>query len=265
MKYSTYIKPRPRTNIRPRFRLSFFLKRVSKWTLNSIPYIVVFSILIALGIVIYKFSILTVNMNRVEIKGVGSFISLQDFKTELEYQINGKNMLKIDESAVMYHMKGKFLGIKDISIKKKIPTFIFINVVERIPAFLLNDGENNRFMVDIDGFVLGAPSDKYKDLPNVNYNRKVETGTFVNGKAISLYREIKESLNGLPLNVKDIVLGDDFAMVYLQNDITVYISNNKEVGNSFEVVYSILSKFSTEDKKVSKIDLRYDKVIVSYD
>jgi len=204
-------------------------------------------------------------MNKIEIHGVGSFISLDIFKNELSTQLSGKNMLKIDEYSIEKNLKDKFLGIKEIHIKKKIPTYIIVDVIERIPSVLLLDYDYKVYMVDSDGFVLGEPTDPYKNLPSIKYNKKVEVGSFINSKSISLYNNVREGLENIPLTVVDVILGDDFATIYLQNNITVYLSNEKEVGDSFDIVYSIIGKFSTDDKKVSKIDLRYDKVIVSYE
>jgi hypothetical protein len=45
----------------------------------------------------------------------------------------------------------------------------------------------------------------------------------------------------------------------------VMISSDKDIKNSIKVVASLDKELNLEGKSIKKIDLRYDKVIVSYD
>jgi hypothetical protein len=43
------------------------------------------------------------------------------------------------------------------------------------------------------------------------------------------------------------------------------VDRSKDLGKLIEVVSSLIKRADLEGKRVSRIDLRYDKVIVSYD
>lgn len=291
MKYSTYIKPRIRTNIKPRFRWSFFFKRIFRWFLNYFRYI-----LAAIGVgilvtIIIRSSILTFDMSKVKIQGVGNYISEDNFKSQVISQLKDKNLVDINTTDLENHLKDTFVGIKNISVKKKVPTYLTIDVIERIPEVLLvtnvfdikevlettislnpkDISSSKTYLVSDDGFVLAELNDssrelflKYKDLPKIDYSGEVILHSFISQNSISLYKDIYSGLSKTSLQATNIIFSKNLITVFLKEDVIVYIPTSKPIGNSFEVVYSIITKLSTEDKKVSKIDLRYDKVIVSY-
>lgn len=291
MKYSTYIKPRIRTNIKPRFRWSFFFKRLFRWFLNSFRYFLLIIGVIILVFIIIRSSILNFDMSKVKIQGVGNYINEDAFRSEVVSQLKDKNLVDINTITLENHLKDKFVGIKEISIKKKVPTYLTIDVKERIPEVLLvtnifdikevlettesitlkNIVSPKTYLIADDGFVLNELDDstkdiflKYKDLPKIDYSGEVALNSFINQNSIDLYKDIYAGLSKTSLQATNIIFSENLITVFLKEDVIVYISTSKPIGDSFEVVYSVITKLSTEDKKVSKIDLRYDKVIVSY-
>ena len=53
--------------------------------------------------------------------------------------------------------------------------------------------------------------------------------------------------------------------IYLNAGVKAFISSEKDITNSIKVLVLILRQISLEGRKLQSVDLRYDKVIVSYD
>jgi hypothetical protein len=53
--------------------------------------------------------------------------------------------------------------------------------------------------------------------------------------------------------------------MFVSDGVEVLMANAKSRENSMNVISSLLRKSNPEGKKVSRIDLRYDKVIVLYE
>lgn len=262
-----------------------------RWFLNFFRYILGLFVICILITIIIRSSILTFDMNKVKIQGIGNYVNEDTFRSEVVSQLKDKNLVDIDTHALESYLKDKFVGIKDISIKKKVPTYLIIDVVERVPEVLLvtnvfdikeilettqslmvkDTSSAKTYLVADDGFVLNELDDstrelflKYKDLPVIDYSGEVRLHIFINQNTISMYKSIYSGLSKTSLQVEKIIFSEDLITIFLKEDVIVYISTSKPIGNSFEIVYSVITKLGTEDKKVSKIDLRYDKVIVSY-
>ena len=214
----------------------------------------------------FNSSVFNVNMDKVEVYGVGSFLDTGVFNDFLATHVAGKNIVTLNIIDLKNAIKNEFPSIKDIEIKKKIPPYLVVTVQERVPfVAMYKDSAKDSYMADNEGFVLGSLEDRYKDLFKVQYDGYIKVGEFIESGYMRVYRDILSSAGAKNLILDKIVLGGDDSLVYLSEGVLVILSNEKDIPNSFTIVSSVLSKFGEGEKKVSKIDLRYDKVIVSYD
>jgi hypothetical protein len=58
---------------------------------------------------------------------------------------------------------------------------------------------------------------------------------------------------------------DKYTRVFMEDEVEVIFSNEKSINLSIDIVASLLRKLALEGRDVRKVDLRYDKVVVSYD
>jgi len=270
MKYSTYIKPKNKIPRRVHLPRSLYLKtlfrKLRKLLIATIPVVLIVLVGYFLYLVMFNSDIFSLSENNIEIQGVGSFIDLSAFEDSVYSHVIDSNVVKLDATELSNKLLSEFPSIKSIDIKKNVPPHLTINVEERVPLFFLyKDKEDDGYMIDEGGFILGKIQDRYKDLFKAKYLGDLPESGFLNPGIVSMYKNILEGVDSEGLRLEGIVFDKSITTIYLSNNPMVIFSNDKGVQDAFKIVSSILSKFGDEDKKVSKIDLRYDKVIVSYD
>jgi len=265
MKYSTYIKPRKRSLVEVILPKSFYLKRIKIFLLSLIPIVIIGAVLYVFYITLFKSSILNLEKDKIEINGVGTFVDERIFRDKVYSYVLGKNISKLDIPQLEKTLLVDFPSLKTLNITKRVPPYLILNVQERIPFFAVyKEDANDSYMIAADGFVIDKFNDKYKDLFKVQYSGDIKIGDFIDADIIILYQDILEKIDEVDLSLDHIVFDKDSSVVYLSNDVIVTLLNKKGIQDSFKIVSSILDKLNKEDRKVSKIDLRYEKVIVSY-
>jgi hypothetical protein len=121
------------------------------------------------------------------------------------------------------------------------------------------------FLIDADGYVLGEVDKTLSGLPVVRYESPVKVGSFVEKEMVPITVELLKLSEKDDLKVSSISFYPKYTKIFVLGGVEVLISNSKNRENSMNVVTSLLRKTGPEGKKMSKIDLRYDKVIVSYE
>ncbi|KKS19373.1 MAG: hypothetical protein UU77_C0051G0005, partial [candidate division WWE3 bacterium GW2011_GWC1_41_7] len=77
--------------------------------------------------------------------------------------------------------------------------------------------------------------------------------------------ELVDSISEHNLKVSSMSFYPNYAQLYTEGGIEVYIGNDKSKSESVTIIADLVKQLGLEDRKVKKIDLRYDKVIVSYE
>lgn len=265
MNYTTYIKPRKRSNTEVILPKSFYVKRLKLGLFSIIPIFIIFIVLYLIFLLIFKSSVFNLEAEKIEINGVGNFVNERDFKNKvLSYTVD-KNITKLNTSEIEKNLVIDFPSLKSVKVEKSLPPYLVVTAEERKPFFsVYKENKDDSYMVASDGFILGKVNDRYKDLFKVQYSDEIKEGTYINVEILNLYEEILKAIDVVNLTLDHIVFDKDNTSIYLSNNVVVFISNKKGVQDSFKIVKSIIDKLNGEEKKVSKIDLRYEKVIVSY-
>lgn len=202
----------------------------------------------------------------IKIEGAVSFVSEEDMKQIAEENLYNKNIFLVNASVLSDILKDNFLGARSIFVKKNLPNEIFIKVLERKPiAVIYNRDAENKYLVDEDGYVLGIVDTEKISFPQIEYNEKILVGSFIDVNIVPLSKEILETSAELNLNISSMSFNPKFASVYINNSINANLSLTKSIKESMNVISSLIKQSSLEGKNIKKIDLRYDKVVVSYE
>jgi len=202
----------------------------------------------------------------VEVAGAEKFVNFDDIKTLAENNSMGKNIIFYNALKLQDLLMANFLGAKSISVEKELPYTIKVVVEERVPLAVLHLSENgSNYLIDGDGYVLGEIGSGFNDLPKVTYEGKVLVGTFVEKDVVPITVEIIKNASQDDLKISSISFYPKYTRLFIGSGTEVLIGNEKDKVKSLDVVSSMLKKLSLEGKKVNKIDLRYDKVIVLYE
>jgi cell division septal protein FtsQ len=206
------------------------------------------------------------DISGLEVVGASRFVNLNDVTNLVKINIEGKKITNFDPGKLETLLKSNFLGAKNISVQRAPLNKIKVIIEERVPlAVLFSLPDQRKYLIDSDGYVLGEVEDSFNELPTVQYDRAVLIGTFVEKDIVPLTIELLSLSEKEELKVSSISFYPKYMRLFVESGTEVLIGNSKNYEKFIEVVSSLIKKSNLEGKGVSRIDLRYDKVIVSYD
>lgn len=239
-----------------------YLKHRSRKTKRKIPV----SLLLVLGLVYLIFTESEfLIVKTVEIEGATSFVNLTDIKELSSTRVMGKNIMSVNITGLRTSLLETFQGAKDILIARKPPSTIKIFVIERTPLAVISNNKNEyQYLVDEDGYVLGQVKPGTTNLPEVRYKHEIAVGFFLNSESVSAYFEVLKALDSEKLFASSMSVQSDYLTLFVKDGIEVLIGSNKNITDTVSTLSSLLDQLLAEGKNVKRVDLRYDKVIVSY-
>ncbi|MBP8960757.1 hypothetical protein KBG31_00860 [Patescibacteria group bacterium] len=200
-----------------------------------------------------------------EIKGASTFVNSVDLWNYVKPKTLDQRIFLIDTKTLSKEVSEIFLGAKFIEVQKRYPSGIIVFVEERVPlALLKSDTLPEYFLVDEEGYLLGIVDPDYKNLPIINYVGELRIGEFVNRELVSTYFDLIASLAETKIKSSSMSFHKDYVSFYTKEGILVLIDNEKDKFFALSTLSQLLKSLDFEDKNPKSIDLRYDKVVVSY-
>jgi cell division septal protein FtsQ len=226
-------------------------------------------LIILLGVLsylVYRFDLLNYfNISFVNVSGAEYFVSSEDVKAIVERNSIGQSIFTIDEEKIADVLKKSFLGAKTIIVNRKFPNSLEIIIEERIPLAIAYNDRTENFLIDSEGYVLGAVEDDFFDLPKIKYEGSIVIGTFLDKDIVPLSIEILQFAEKEELKISSMSFYPKHVKIFVGNNVEVFIGYDKANEKSLRTIEALLKSPQEENKMLKKIDLRYDKVIVLYE
>jgi cell division septal protein FtsQ len=201
----------------------------------------------------------------IQVIGAKTFVSSTDIFELAKTRSYGKNIFTYSTEDLQNSLRKDFQGAKEIYVHKQFPDKVSIFVIERVPvAVMTTKKSNENFVVDEDGYVLGIVDPQKTNLPRILYNGDISVGYFLNKESLAVYFDVLKSSDAERLKASSMSLHSDYISMYVDDTVEVLIGKDKDIPKAIKVISSILTQLKTEGKNVKKIDLRFEKVIVSY-
>jgi len=225
--------------------------------------------LIILGIFsyfVYKFNILNYfKISDVYVEGASEFVSAEDIRLVVERNSIGQSIFLINTGNLVDIVQRSFLGAKTVKVEKEYPDKIIVVIEERVPLAIVYNDENEYFLIDSDGYVLGVVEKGFSDLPKIRYEEGIVIGTFLEKEIIPVSIEILKFAEEEELKISSMSFYPKYTRLFAGKGTEVFIGYDKDRKESLKTVNALIKKLESEGKTIRKIDLRYDKVIVLYD
>jgi len=197
------------------------------------------------------------------------FVSSQKFSLANKEELINKSILFANKDKIAKKIiKDNFL-IKTAIVEKVWPNSLKISVSFYEPCVLLAVN-NGFFNLSCDGRILQKIKNGQPLLPIINYYQKLNSGFFQTGDWID-YKDIKQTLffinklKEINLTVLTIdIKGQDMLVFNLVDNKKIVFSNNKDKEVQDYQLGLIIKQFKIEGKDFKKIDLRFDKPIISF-
>ncbi|MDC0449126.1 FtsQ-type POTRA domain-containing protein [bacterium] len=205
-------------------------------------------------------------IKNIQISGVSTYVNRPDIESVAAGIARSKNIFLLKKSDLRDQLHKSFLAAQDISCQKKLPDTLIVTVTERRPvARVKGANSEDYFLMDGEGYVLGIADETFIEFPVVHYGEDVMAGTFLNAEIIPLSHQIINGAIEHELQISSMSFTLREVQVHLEGGTTVFINTQKEVHDCMDAISSLLKNADLEGKAISKIDLRYDKVVVSYE
>ncbi|MBT7349415.1 FtsQ-type POTRA domain-containing protein [candidate division WWE3 bacterium] len=205
------------------------------------------------------------DIQNLQVTGTKSFVSETDLLEVAKSRAYGHNLLSFDTSEFELSLMDTFQGAREIYASKKLPNVVKIEIIEREPLAIIHNLEREHFfLIDGDGYVLGQIEPGTSNFPEISYSGAIEVGYFLEKEIVSVYFELLSSLDNEKLSASSMSVSPRYVSLYTDDSIEVLVGKDKDIPQIVSVLSDLLKQLSTEGKDVKRVDLRYDKVIVSY-
>lgn len=205
------------------------------------------------------------DIDNIEIFGTKNFVNETDLRELARTRAYGRNLFSFSSKKLRESLLKDFQGAKDLLIGKKMPSTIKITVIERVPLALIHDPElANFFLVDEDGYVLGQVEPGTTNFPEISYSGAIEVGYFLDEETVSIYFELLKAIDVEKIAASSMSVHSDHVAMYVEGAVEVFVAKDKNIPQVISTLSRLLKQLATEGKDVKRVDLRYDKVIVSY-
>ncbi len=231
--------------------------------LNRIKFLILFLLLCSLSFVGLFFANQFFLVNNIKIVSDKNF-SLSNKKELINSSLIFANKDKIAKKIVKDNYQ-----IKTATVEKIWPSSLKISVsfYEPCISMVVNNGF---FELSCDGRILKKTKDVPQYLPIINYYQKLNSSSFQTGvwidfedikKSLFFVGKLKEiNLTALTIDIK----GQDMLVFNLIDGKQIIFSNSKESNTQSYQLELIIKQFKIEGKDFEKIDLRFNKPIISF-
>lgn len=201
----------------------------------------------------------------IKVVGAQEFVNKEDVLLFAETNYLGENLLFVKKREIENSLKNLFLGAEEVDVKKELPDALLIQIRERIPlAILHNERHPDGFMIDKEGYVLGLVDESHDELPSIYYSAELKVGNFVDKNLVPVFYELLEAIRSSDVKVSSISFYPRHVTFYTSGGIKVLVGNEKDKFGALSTLSKLLHNLTLEGKNATSVDLRYDKVVVSY-
>lgn len=221
------------------------------------------------GLVIFSISFLSskteiVTVKKIDVVGTKAFVSKKDLVAILSSLVIGKNIFKIESNNLEQLILDNFQGAKGVKVTKLLPGTVKVVVEERVPLAVIHS-QDNYYLTDEDGYILGIIDKQTTNLPLIEYKGDVKVGFSINKELIPVYLDLLNSISENNLKTSSISADSRNVTFYLDKHVKVFLSTGKDINRAIFTLTKLYNQLISDGKVPRRIDLRYDKVIVSYE
>lgn len=137
--------------------------------------------------------------------------------------------------------------------------------VEVESSFAAAKIEGTNFFATSDGLVVEDSQNKNLPILFLPYGMAVNLGERVSDKNIIFAVNLADGLSKTDFSAKNIrIIPNDNIAFYNQEDMVAIFSSAKDKDSQIDSLQQVLAKAKMDASKIAKIDLRFDKPIITY-
>ncbi len=174
----------------------------------------------------------------------------------------GKNILTLNTAQLAEDIKKQDIKIKEVTIQKKIPGQLLLKIIKRQEIAAISQG-SEFLLMDKEGLVIGQKKE-IGNLPLVNLNfglQNLQVGSSIdNNNKIIFF--ILDWLNGKEKVVSVSKIDQELEIKLAEGTLIFFPWEDSE--EKLASLQLLLTRFRIEGRQPVKIDLRFDKPVVTF-
>ena len=172
----------------------------------------------------------------------------------------GQRIFLLKQQAIASEIRQKFLPVGGVSVKRKYPQTVLVQISERKPIAKVSQLSGREFLVDEEGVIFSEVTPETKDLKKVSLELGLE---------LTLGQTLGEDIAFLTLlddpQIKSIkYIGQEGIEVQAEEDLIILFSRQKNLEAQARSLQMIVQKYKIEGKDLKQVDLRYEQSVVRY-
>lgn len=215
--------------------------------------VIIFLIVLASLSVFFLFKI-----DRVEVAGGKGCTE----ESAIRQQFRGRNIFIVSSKQAEETITNNYKCVKNVTVQKKYPSTLAITVEVDRP--LVKVGDKNIYLTE-NGFVLvkdnqgNLPTIFFDKEPELRAGERIKDGTIA--YSLSLISQI-EKTDFVATSIR--ILSPFVISVYNRENQAVIFTTEKEGSVQVDSLQLILSESRIDPSKITKIDLRFEKPVITY-
>jgi len=186
---------------------------------------------------------------------------------ELMNQAGEKNILLLSPSKLSEQITENHPEFFQVEIKKQLPQDLLVGIQVRRAVVAIGQEEGDFYLVDNEGVLLAKSKDT-ASLPKILIANEPDQNIGEKIKEEILLKEI-QILHGSQLRLLEPksskTVSERIIEVRFKDGLQVLFSTQKEIKSQLDSLQFILERTKIEGEKPKRIDLRFDKPIISSD
>lgn len=200
----------------------------------------------------------------IQVRG-NKFVTEEELSPYLN-ELHDKNILKADLKNLMFMLKEN-PWIKDVAVKRELPSSILVNITERMPAVYINS-TGKLYLADEEGVILGEKPENLLNLPVIYgislSGSEKNTGEKVSTEGMQSALELKKELAALPwidISTAGIEVGDRAQIILHLKDYSIRLGKGgyKEKLKRF---YELTNNLKDKGTSFKEVDLRFENQVI---
>lgn len=175
--------------------------------------------------------------------------------------LKGQIIFLVDKKKLAKEIKNEDLKIASVMINRNFPDQITIEIKKRQGLAVI--GQNNSFLIiDKDGVVFDQANDPQK-LPILDLSlQNLKIGSRIEGDKMGILGVV-DGLKGME-EVRKAVAAEGEFRLELGSGTLIFFPKNGNFEQKIQALQTILTRFKIEGRRAAKIDLRFEKPVVSF-
>ena len=173
----------------------------------------------------------------------------------------GKNILTLNSDVLAKNIKEKYSCTDQAKIKKNYPSTITIEITTKKPVAII---EGTEFSIREDGFV--SDQQNTKDLPKIFLPEtiKAQAGSKITDPIVTFTLKITSELQKSDFTPTSIrILNPPDIAIYDSKGTIVLFTQEKTAEIQVDSLQSVFAKAKIDPTKIAKIDLRFEKPVIT--